>query len=194
MNSTCKWFAESYDELNPLLQDLHMRGGQLTGPVSIKIPVGIAGLIGRRVAKKLGIPVKTGAHSLTVGITPCEDGLHWDRCFDEDSYVKSVFKPVGTKSDGYWVESTGAIQLHLTVDIKEGGWYWRCLQARINGIKIPLWLLPRTTAYKIIENKSYRFYVGFSLPLLGHILSYSGLLNMHANNDGYAHEDTINRR
>jgi len=160
-----------------------MKGGQLTGRVSIKIPVGIAGLIGQRVAKKLGIPVNRGDHLLNVEITPCEDGLHWDRCFDGNSKVKSVFKPVGTKSDGYWVESTGAIQLYLTVDIKEGGWYWRCLQARINSIKVPLWLLPRTTAYKVIENESYRFYVGFSLPLFGHIFSYSGLLNMHDNND-----------
>lgn len=42
---------------------------------------------------------------------------------------------------------------------------------------IPLWLLPRTTAYKRIENDRYHFYVGFSLPLLGTLLSYSGNLS-----------------
>jgi len=177
-NSTRKWFDKNFDELNPHLQNLHINGGQLTGPVSINISKGIAGLFGRRVAKKLGVPVDEGEHSLQVNITPCEDGLHWDRCFDQHHEMKSVFQPVGNKTDGYWVESTGAIKLHLTVDVKEGGWYWRCLQARIKGINIPLWLLPRTTAYKVIENESYRFYVGFSLPLLGDIFSYSGLLIM----------------
>jgi len=181
-NMTCQWFSERFDTLNPLLQALHINGGQLTGPVSIKIPNGLAGLFGKRIAKKLGVPISKRDHSLQVTITPCEDGLHWDRCFDKQHKVESIFKPVGNIADGYWVETAGAIQLNLTVDIKDGGWHWRCLKARMGGINIPLWLLPKTTAYKVIENQSYRFYVGFALPLLGNIFSYSGLLNICNNN------------
>lgn len=67
--------------------------------------------------------------------------------------------------------------MRLTVDVKEGGWYWRCLQMRLFGIRLPLWLFPNSQAFKRIEDGRYRFYVGFTLPWLGTILSYSGALH-----------------
>jgi hypothetical protein len=67
-------------------------------------------------------------------------------------------------------------QRSLTVDIREGAWYWRVLAGKIHGIAVPLWLLPKTTAYKRIEDGAYRFNVAISVPILGTVLSYSGLL------------------
>ena len=64
----------------------------------------------------------------------------------------------------------------LKVDIIEGGWYWRVTNVRLRGIPVPLWLIPGSAAYKRIEDGKYRFYVGFSLPLVGKVFSYSGLL------------------
>ena len=175
-NYASKWFEENYYELSPLLQDLHNDGGQLTGPVFINIPTGVAGLIGKKLARKLGIPINNGDHTLQVEIKHSNDGLHWNRCFDGMKKMESVFKPIGNKASGYWIETTGTVQLKLTVDIEDGGWYWRVLSAKVRGIKIPLWLFPKTNAYKVIEGDSYHFYVGFSVPLLGEVLSYSGLL------------------
>jgi len=180
-NYARKWFEDSFDELSPLLQKLHVHGGQLTGPVFINIPTGATGFIGQKIAKKLGIPINKGSHSLQVEIKHSNDGLHWNRCFDGINKMESVFKPIGKKSNGYWIETTGTTRLKLTVDIKDGGWYWRVLEAKVRGIKIPLWLFPKTNAYKIIEDDSYRFYVGFSVPLLGEVLSYSGLLQAELN-------------
>jgi hypothetical protein len=37
-------------------------------------------------------------------------------------------------------------------------------------------LFPRSDAYKRIEGGRYRFQVTFTLPLLGTVLSYAGLL------------------
>ena len=170
-----EWFGDSFARLDPLLQDLHVNGGKLSGPVSIEVN----GRMGKRLAKKLGIPADNGSHTLQVNISHGDDGLHWDRCFDQSNQMKSVFKPVGDISNGYWIESTGAIRLHLMVDIKDGGWHWRCIKASVKGIKIPLWLFPTTTAYKVVENGSYRFYVGISLPVFGQVLSYSGLLGIN---------------
>lgn len=53
----------------------------------------------------------------------------------------------------------------------------------LHGVRMPLWLLPRTTAYKRIEAGRYRFQVAFSLPLLGTVLSYGGLLTATLNGD-----------
>lgn len=89
----------------------------------------------------------------------------------------TLLNPVGSKADGYWVEQTGPIQLFLTVDIKDTGWYWRCLQVKIKGIRVPLWLFPQTFACKTIEHDQYRFAVSIAVPLIGRVLSYRGLLN-----------------
>jgi len=183
MSSTMssEWFEDSFDKLDPLLRQLHLQGGELAGPVKIKIGTGLAGFFAKRIAKKLGVPVNKGEHRLKVNISHQADGLHWDRCFDESTLFRSVFLPVGNKSNGYWVETTGTIKIFLTVDIREGGWHWCCMRVKIKGITIPLWLFPKTTAYKKIENGCYRFYVGIALPLLGEVISYSGLLEANLN-------------
>ena len=48
----------------------------------------------------------------------------------------------------------------------------------MHGVRVPLWLLPRTEAYKRIDADHYHFHVGFSLPLLGLLFSYSGALQL----------------
>jgi hypothetical protein len=171
------WFGAKFDELHPLLQQMHLHGGQLAGAVDIVIPNGIAGVLGKRLANKLCVPADGLPHQLRVDISHHPDGLHWDRCFDGTSYMRSVFRPIGTWPGGHWVEDTGPLKMYLTVDVRDGGWNWRCLAMRVLGLRLPLWLFPNSIAFKTVEAGRYRFYVGFSLPLLGTVLSYGGLLS-----------------
>ncbi len=178
-NAVVDWFAHKFSELHPLLQDLHRNGGQLHGTVQIEIPTGVAGLLGRRLAKKLGVPTTNSSPKLDVSISHTDGLLHWHRTFDDNMQMRSIFKPVGNMDSGYWLDDTGPLELKLTVDILDGGWYWRCLSMRLWKIPLPLWLFPHSKAYKKIEGDKYRFYVSFSLLGLGTILSYSGLLDAH---------------
>lgn len=118
-----------------------------------------------------------GVHHLTVCISHQKDGLHWDRAFDGGEIMKSLFRPVGNIDHGYWIETTGPLTMKLTVDIKNGGWYWRCLKIAFLGFPIPIWLMPTLKAYKVIENDMYQFCVEFSLPAIGPLVSYQGLLS-----------------
>ena len=47
------WFDSDFSDLDPLLQKLHVVGGELTGNIDISYGSGLAGLIGKRLAKKL---------------------------------------------------------------------------------------------------------------------------------------------
>jgi hypothetical protein len=170
------WFGSAFVELDPILQDLHREGGILSGSVEIGVPAGLAGIVGRSLARRLGVPIDRGRHDLTVTISHGPDALNWDRRFDGRTVMKSVFRPVGQRPDGYWVERSGSVTLLLTVDVIDGGWYWRCFQVKALGLRFPAWLFPRSRAYKRIEDGLYRFYVGFSFPVLGTVLSYGGLL------------------
>jgi hypothetical protein len=176
-NPVRTWFGARYGDLHPLLQQLHNEGGSLSGPVEVKIPRGMAGWIGKRLAHKLGISQTDGARRLSVAIFHDNSSLHWHRCFDSQGQMVSVFTPVGTYPSGYWEETTGPTTLCLTVDIKDGDWYWRLVAARVRGVQVPLWLMPRVKAFKTIQDGRYQFYVGISLPVLGTVLSYSGLLS-----------------
>jgi Domain of unknown function (DUF4166) len=171
------WFGDQFAELHPLLRNLHLHGGALSGAVQIELGRGLGKWLGAAIARKFSIPTSAGLHPFSVRIFHAEDGLHWHRRFDGQTEMKSLFVPQGRIQDGCWTESTGPVRLALTVDIREGGWYWRCVKTWVHGVRVPLWLLPRTTAYKRIEDGRYRFYVGFSLPLVGTVLSYGGLLD-----------------
>lgn len=172
------WFREGFAQLHPQLQRLHQQGGQLDGKVEILFGRGVAGFIGKRLARKLGIPATHNAHHLTVNISHRDQALHWHRCFNNSTVMSSVFYPTGHWPTGYWTEKTGHLQMDLAVDVIDGGWFWRCVSMRVGKLPVPLWLMPKMTAYKTIEQQQYRFYVAFSLPVLGLLFSYSGLLQL----------------
>lgn len=176
-NAVTDWFGDGFTRLHPLLQALHREGGRLGGPIQLKFGAGLAGAIGRRLARKMGIPAQPGAHHLDVDIGHDARALLWHRCFDATHELHSSFHPVGHWPDGYWIERTGPLQLELAVDVRDGGWHWRVIGVCVRGVRIPRWLVPRSTAYKQIEDGRYRFFVGFSVPMLGVVFSYSGLLD-----------------
>ncbi|WP_237064454.1 DUF4166 domain-containing protein [Microbulbifer zhoushanensis] len=169
------WFGCQFTDLHPMLQQLHIRGGRLVGEVTLARGSGLAGLVGRRLARKMNLP-EPGAHRLAVDISHDADGLHWRRSFNGTNRVDSLFRPVGNIGQGYWIEETGPLSMQLTVDIIDGGWFWRCLGVKFLGVPVPRWLIPDSRAYKVIEAGKYRFHVEFSLPILGSLVSYSGLL------------------
>jgi len=175
-----KWFGETFSNLAPELQNLHRYGGVLQGEVEVVVGKGIAGLVGRRLTKKLNIPM-SGMNDLLVTISHDNEYLHWNRQFNKTAIMKSRFKPIGNIRHGYWLEKTGSLELKLTVDVQNQGWHWRCVGYRYHRLPIPVWLFPNMKAYKCIEDGGYRFYVGFSAPFVGLLFSYTGILKVKSN-------------
>ena len=176
-NAATRWFGEDLARLHPLLQALHREGGGLRGTVAITSGHGVAGWLGRRMAQRLGIPTGPALAGFEVRIAHDAQAMRWERRFDNGHTLLSVFRPVGRYPDGYWLEDTGAVQLKLTVDIRDGGWYWRLLGASVLGVPLPRWLFPRTDAFKRIDaDGGYRFAVAFALFPFGTLLRYEGVL------------------
>ena len=171
-----RWLGTQAQGLHPLLRELHERGGVLRGNVDLTYGHGLAGMLGRRLARRLGLPEAAGEHAFEVHVHHDSEGMHWDRCFDGTHSMRSLFVPVGLWPGGYWEERTGPVQLRLTVDIVDGGWHWRVLGLRWHGLPLGLGGL-RSKAYKRVEQGRYRFVVEFGLPLLGVVLGYAGLLD-----------------
>ena len=176
-NSVTRWFGTAFDQLHPALQQLHRDGGMLKGTVNIRLGASyIARFLGKRLAKKLHIPTDSPTCDFEVQISHPGLSLLWCREF-QGTQLCSLFESIGTYPTGYWRESTGAITLLLGVEIKDGGWHWQQRGIRWHGVPLPTGLFPRITAYKCMENEKYRFNVEFSLPKIGLLLSYNGMLN-----------------
>lgn len=177
-NVVRRWFGEDFSQLHPRLQALHLTGGILRGDVEPRTGTGIAGLIGRRIAASMGLPLDRRRRGLEVVIDHDANGLLWSRRFDGGAVMTSTFVPVGTRACGYWVETTGALRLHLGVDTAGGGWQWKPLRAYVHSMRVPLWTLPRLRAGKRIVGDRYLFSVELSVPIIGEVLGYRGELAM----------------
>jgi hypothetical protein len=171
------WFGEAFTQLHPLLQALHRSGGVVSGQVDVHLGTGLAGWVGRRLARRLGITVGAGGTSMRVAIYSDEKELHWDRTFNDACVFASTFTPSGRYPTGHWVETSGLLCLKLGVTVLNGAWEWKLMGASLWGIALPTWVWPRTSASKHIENGQYRFNVEIGLPWLGTVLSYGGKLD-----------------
>jgi hypothetical protein len=182
------WFGVDFARLHPQLQALHRRGGRLSGPVDVRLGSGIAGWIGRRLARRIGVPLPDPRNTLEVVIFDDAQSLHWHRRFNAGREFRSRFVAHGNFPDGYWVEATGSIELVLGVRILDGAWHWQQRGGRCKGIPLPRWLMPQTVAYKEVRDGLYRFSVDMRLPLLGSLLSYRGGLMLQARDTANAAE------
>jgi hypothetical protein len=179
-NVVTRWFGPAFFQLHPLLQTLHRHGGRLYGDIAVDTGRGLAGLIGRRLARRLGIPSDRARCGFEVQVVHEADALLWRRRFDDGGTMVSRFVGLGHFPAGCWIEQTGPLQLSLGVDIVDGGWHWRLRAARWHGLRVPLALLPGSQAGKRIVDGRYAFEVEFQLPLLGRVLRYGGLLDARA--------------
>ncbi|ALN56281.1 hypothetical protein GLE_0923 [Lysobacter enzymogenes] len=180
-NAAIGWFGPAFDRLHPLLQALHRDGGALAGEIELRSGRGLAGVLGRRLARRLGIPLDRPRRGFRVDIVHEPARMLWLRRFDDGSELRSVFEPVGHWPDGHWLETTGPVRLRLGVDLDGGGWRWRLLGLSARGLPLPRLLFPRTDASKRIERiddeERYRFAVVFSWFPFGELLRYQGALH-----------------
>lgn len=175
INAAEKWFGKAFSRLHPDLQQLHRYGGELKGEVSLLFGPGVAGFIGRRLARSLKMPVKSGLYPFTVAIAHDDDVLKWGRSWG-GQLMESHFQPKGVFPSGHWIERTGLVTLHLGVDVVRGAWHWRKKNTYLWRIPMPKFLQPTMLAEKTVEGNGYHFSVVCRWGALGELFRYSGVL------------------
>jgi hypothetical protein len=176
MSSAERWFGDAFAHLHPLIQALHRSGGEIGGTISIETGTGLAGLVGQRLARRLGMPPR-GTASLHVHVIHGDGEMRWVRTVNGAGRFTSCFQPVGRFPDGYWREASWPVELRLGVTIANGGWRWQQREIRVAGLRLPAWLAPRAVPFKEIRDGRYYFRVEIALPWLGTVLTYGGLLD-----------------
>ena len=172
------WFGNPVARLHPRLQKLHRHDGTLRGPVEVRVASGAGRAIGERLRRKLGLPLPGPGHTLEVRISHDNERMLWERRFDGgEAAFASRFIPVGQFPDGYWRETSGALELHMGVVLDDdGGWHWRTRRVLWKGLRVPQFLLPRVVAHKRWHQGAYDFAVSVRVPGLGEVVGYTGRL------------------
>ena len=174
---TEKWFGDHFTELHPKLQKLHSEGGVLSGEVEVEYGTGIAGVIGKRLGVKLGLPLHTESTSLKVDISHTDQAMIWSRQFGGASKpMVSEFTPQGIYESGYWAETTGAITVELSVEVHLGGWHWIQRATKVKNLVVPSLLVPELKAKKSFEDSLYQFEVALQKRGMGLLVRYAGAL------------------
>ena len=171
------WFGPAFARLHPRLQRLHRRDGTLRGPVEVRVATGVGRLFGERMRRRLGLPQPGPGHELEVRVGHDDQRMLWQRRFDGQGAFASHFIPVGRFPEGWWRETSGALELHLQVHLDhDGGWHWRTRRVLWRGWPVPRILLPRVVAHKRWEHGAYDFAVSVRVPVLGEVVGYTGRL------------------
>lgn len=159
--------------LPPPLRDFHKGGGIRTaqGTASVIVGHGLA----RLVLGLMGFDIKNGRQSLIVTFEPDGRGELWQRTFETGRFTSrfetdAVARPT-------MVELFGPFSLYYELTVGADDITWKLCRARLFGIPLPTALAPRVAAREWVSaGGEYEMSAQVTVPLLGHLLSYTGTL------------------
>lgn len=119
--------------------------------------------------------MKSGRQNLVVSFEPDGQGELWQRSFDTGRFT-SRFETEGASSKAI-VELFGPFALCYDLMVGTDDITWALRRVRLFGVALPAALAPRVAAREWISVAgTYEMSASVTIPLLGHLLSYSGTL------------------
>jgi hypothetical protein len=158
--------------LPPPLRDFHEGGGVRTaeGSASVRVGRGLAWVLLRFV----GIGMREGRQGLVVTFEPDGQGELWRRTFESGGFTSRFEVDAAERAV---VELFGPFSLHYGLTVGTDDITWTLRRARFFGVPIPTALAPRVAAREWISPAGgYEMSAEITMPLLGHVLSYTSTL------------------
>lgn len=127
----------------------------------------------RLVAGVFGFP-PTGNHPLHVSFEEANGTERWVRDFSGQCFSSRL-----SEEKGRLVERFGALRFAFDLLPHDNGLSMTMRGWSLLGIRLPLFLAPRSTAYEWAEGDRFHFDVSIALPLIGLIVHYRGWLQQN---------------
>ncbi len=165
----------AFDDLPSHVKALHDSSSERrwSGTASVRRGTGI---FARAIAAIIGFPKSADTISVTVTFTPEGDGERWTRQFGDQ--VFSSHQRVGCgRNKHLLVERFGVVDVALALVIEGDRLKLVPRRWSIFGIPLPKFMLPGGETFETQVGRCYRFEVDITLPIVGHIISYTGSLN-----------------
>jgi hypothetical protein len=141
------------------------------GLASVTVGRGLA----RVLLRFMGLEMRSGRQNLVVSFEPDGQGELWQRTFDTGRFT-SRFE-AGEASSQAVVELFGPFALCYDLIVGTDDITWALRRVRLFGVPLPAALAPRVVAREWISaSGTYEMSASVTMPLLGHLLSYTGTL------------------
>jgi hypothetical protein len=152
------------------IRDMHEVTGRQCAEGRASVDRG-ALLISRCVGRVIGFPPETRDTPIKVLFDVSPNGELWTREFGASRFSSRQFR-----SDDLLAERFGLLSFAMALVATPDRLTLVLRRWSVLGVRLPMWLGPRATAYESVENGRFHFHVEISHPLTGLLVRYRGWL------------------
>ena len=136
-------------------------------------------MLARTMGRLARLPAAAEAVDVRLQVTAQEEGEEWRRTFAGRSLVSMQ----SARGAGLLVERLGIVEMPLRLEVVRGALSYKTVSAalRLGFLRVPLpyWLSPYVTAWEksVSDTNQIHVSVDVTLPLLGRLIAYDGILS-----------------
>ncbi|PZT92059.1 MAG: saccharopine dehydrogenase [Citromicrobium sp.] len=160
-----------FDRLPSAVRSMHdvISDGGAEGEVEVAGPTNV---VGGLIARVVDFP-RAGRYPLHVTFAESEQTERWTRWFGTTRFTSEL-----SEADGHLVERFGPARFQFDLPGDEAGLAMVMRRWSLFGIPLPLALAPRSLAREWEEDGAFHFDVPITLPLVGRVVHYRGVLRL----------------
>ncbi|MER8429352.1 DUF4166 domain-containing protein [Mesorhizobium caraganae] len=166
----------TWQDLPEEIRAMHERVGTAEGRGSVERG---AGILSRLSGWLVGFPPASADVPVQVRFDSGKDGETWTRTFGAHTFSSRQFVGKG-RSQRLLCERFGPLNFAMALVAEQGRLSLVLRRWSFLGLKLPMWLCPRSASYESVEDGRFRFHVEISHPLTGLIVRYRGWLEPNA--------------
>jgi hypothetical protein len=166
----------TWQDLPEEIRAMHERVGTAEGRGSVERG---AGIISRLSCWLVGFPPACADVPVQVRFHAGKDGETWTRTFGAHTFSSRQFVGKG-RSQRLLCERFGPLTFAMALVAEQGRLSLVLRRWSFLGLKLPMWLCPRSASYESVEDCRFRFHVEISHRLTGLIVRYRGWLEPNA--------------
>ena len=169
MNAFKRHLGGNFTTLSPLIQQAHTGQIRLQGNVFVRHGNHLA----RWLCRFLNMPGEGETVKLVVDGYHEQHSMRWNRSFDGHK-MQSTFQEQGE----CLIEHFGPLRLWLRLEADNGALHYQLKRVSLWGVSIPKGLAPGLVASESEQAGQYNFYVKITLPAVGKLIEYGGLITL----------------
>ena len=169
MNILTDHMGSEFYKLPPLVQKVHIGRNRLEGMVQVSR----GNLLAQLICTVFRFPKASEHCRLVVNCDHTDQVMLWHRNFDGLDMV-SHFRREGE----YLIERLGPLVMYFKALAVDGCLRYDFRYTKLFGIRLPVWFSPRIDAQEYEEDGHYRFSVQVTMPVVGKVISYFGVMSV----------------
>lgn len=177
MNLYRELLREQWDGVAPKVKNSHLSGDVLCAHCRLDV-LGSSNLLGKIISRMVSFPAPMKSANVELHIRSSPAGEIWERAFP-DRNLRSV---QSRSPEGYLVDRFGIIAFWFRLEILHGGILHNHIRTYFNlgifNFKLPMFMSPSIVSHEEPDahEDASRINVSVFLPMIGHLLTYSGIV------------------